>query len=259
MDSTTSVGETAPIRHSLFDAKDDFIHRIAPVGVAAIYFGGFSLAPQDVPLSRQALFKLSFLNRHFLQAGGLKIVVNKHTAVLSGTVAARALATMANILALQIEGITSTQDDTIAAESDTPAIHREKEPVREAVQFLFATDQTLRSGVQVTLVDGLPTVSYTDTDKAGAYQMSIATSPPTVIDFAAQSDPNESNLTPLSDQQLDTLSKVAEVIKWTPDFKLTEKLTAARVGTELWWPLLIAALIAATVETFLAQRFSKSK
>ena len=80
------LGEAAPVRHSLFDTKEDFIRRIAPLGVAAIYFGSFSLSPQDAPLSRQALFKLSFLNRHFLQPGGLKIVVNRQTANLSGKV-----------------------------------------------------------------------------------------------------------------------------------------------------------------------------
>jgi osmotically-inducible protein OsmY len=162
LDSAASVGETAPLRHSLFDSKDEFIERIAPVGVAAIYFGGFSLSPQDAPLSRQALFKLSFLNRHFLQAGGVKIVVNRQTAVLSGTVAAKSLVKMADVLAHQIEGITATQDDTRPTPEDTahaatPA-QREKEAIRESVQFLFATDQTLRSGVQVTLIDGYLTL-----------------------------------------------------------------------------------------------------
>ena len=160
LDSATSVGETQPLRHSLFDAKDDFIERIAPVGVAAIYFGGFSLSPQDAPLSRQALFKLSFLNRHFLQPAGLKIAVNRQTAVLSGTVAARALVTMGEILAKQIEGITATTDETRALPEDTtlPPGQREKETVREAAQFLFATDQTLRSGVQVSLSEGYLTL-----------------------------------------------------------------------------------------------------
>lgn len=162
LDSVTSVGETTPVRHSLFDTKDDFIERIAPVGVAAIYFGSFSLSPQDAPLSRQALFKLSFLNRHFLQASGLKIVVNKNTAVLSGTVTARTLVKMATILALQIDGISTVTDETLAAPENgalatTPG-HRDKEAIREAVQFLYATDQTLRSGVQVSLIDGFLTL-----------------------------------------------------------------------------------------------------
>jgi osmotically-inducible protein OsmY len=162
LDSSTSVGETGPLRHSLFDHKDDFIERIAPVGVAAIYFGGFSLSPQDAPLSRQALFKLSFLNRHFLQPAGLKIVVNRQTAVFTGTVAARALVTMAEILALQIDGITAVTDETTSLPEDPAQVvapgQKEKETIREAVQFLFATDQTLRSGVQVSLSEGYLTL-----------------------------------------------------------------------------------------------------
>jgi osmotically-inducible protein OsmY len=162
LDSAGSVGESVPVRHSLFDSKDEFIERIAPVGVAAIYFGGFSLSPQDAPLSRQALFKLSFLNRHFLQPAGVKIVVNRQTAVFSGSVAARTLVTMADILAHQIDGITSTQDATQALPEDPAHAvlpgQRDKEVVREAVQFLFATDQTLRSGVQVSLSEGYLTL-----------------------------------------------------------------------------------------------------
>jgi osmotically-inducible protein OsmY len=161
LDSATAIGQKAPLRHSLFDTKDDFIERIAPVGVAAIYFGGFSLSPQDAPLSRQALFKLSFLNIHFLQPGGLRIVVNRQTAVLSGAVTSRVLVTMADILALQIEGIDSVQDQTeivdLANQVITPG-QRENETIRESVQFLFATDQTLRSGVQVSLSEGYLTL-----------------------------------------------------------------------------------------------------
>jgi osmotically-inducible protein OsmY len=156
LDTTSATTETTTTRHSLFDTKDAFITRIAPVGVAAIYFGSFSLSPQDAPLSRQALFKLSFLNRHFLQPGGLKIVVNRTTAVLSGTVTHKALVTMASILALQIEGIESFTDETkTTAETISPATtSTEADTIRESVQFLFATDQTLRSGVQVSISEG---------------------------------------------------------------------------------------------------------
>ena len=154
MESTTSAGETTQVRHSLFDNKDAFIERIAPVGVAAFYFGSFTLSPQDAPLSRQALFKLSFLNRHFLQPGGVRIVVNRQTAVLSGTVANRSLVTMADILALQIEGIIKVQDETTLAPETTVPGQLEIEAIREKVQFLFATDQTLRSGVQVSRSEG---------------------------------------------------------------------------------------------------------
>jgi osmotically-inducible protein OsmY len=164
MESTTSLGESTPARHSLFDTKDAFIERIAPLGVAAIYFGSFSLSPQDAPLSRQALFKLSFLYRHFLQPGGLRIVVNRQTAVLSGAVTNHALVTMARILALQIEGIGDVRDETKPKARPETASHppapgqRDKEAIQESVQSLFATDQTLRSGVQVNLSDGYLTL-----------------------------------------------------------------------------------------------------
>ena len=158
LESATSIGESTGVRHSLYDTKDAFIERIAPLGVAAIYFGSFSLSPQDAPLSRQALFKLSFLNRHFLQPGCLRIVVDRQTAILSGVVTNRALVIMAEILALQIEGIRYVQDETErppedAAASTTPG-QRESETVRQSIQLLFATDQTLRSGVQVSHLEG---------------------------------------------------------------------------------------------------------
>jgi hypothetical protein len=111
---------------------------------------------------------------------------------------------------------------------------------------------------QVALVNGLPVVQYAKTDLAGAYKVSIAGEDAPLY-FAAQSDPAESNLTPLSDDQLKQLGQVADIIKWTPDVSLTPKLSSARNGRELWWPLLIAALACATIETFLAQSFSKSK
>jgi len=151
---STAVGEASHVRHSLFDTKDEFIERIAPVGVAAFYFGSFTLSPQDAPLSRQALFKLSFLNRHFLQPGGLRIVVNRQTAEFTGTVTSRLLVTLAEILALEIEGIANVQNDTVIPPETTIPGQLENEALREKVQFLFATDQTLRSGVQISRSEG---------------------------------------------------------------------------------------------------------
>ena len=111
---------------------------------------------------------------------------------------------------------------------------------------------------QVVLQNGLAIVQYGDTDLAGIYQVTIGNNPP--IQFAAQSDPNESNLTPLSADQLKSLGGVADVIRWGGSSpSVAPKLTAALTGHEFWVPLLIAALIIATVETFLAQRFSQSK
>jgi len=142
LDTSNSVAET--LRPSLFDTKDEFIGRIAPFATAAIYFGGFSLLPSDSSLSRQALFKLSFLHRHFLQPAGLQVSVDKHTVVLSGSRISSVLVILAEILAQQIEGVRQVKDETKGAPR-TDAM----EIARESTHFLFATDQTLRSGVEV--------------------------------------------------------------------------------------------------------------
>ncbi len=149
METSSSASEGT--RRSLYDTKDDFIERISPVATAIIFFGNFSLAPQDSALSHQALFKLSFLYRNFLQHGGLQIVVNRQTAILSGTVTSRLLVTMGDLLARQLDGIKHVKDETeLTAPKTNPS---GKEAALEAIHFLFATDQTLRAGVRVSLRD----------------------------------------------------------------------------------------------------------
>jgi len=124
--------------------------------MAAIYFGSFSLAPQDAALSRQALFKLSFLHRYFLQPAGLRITVQRETALFSGVVTNRSLLLLGDILARQIEGIREVKDETeTGPKGAKPAPESlAGEAAREAAQLLFATDQTLRSGVHLTLESG---------------------------------------------------------------------------------------------------------
>ena len=156
LETGSSVSETGSVRTSLFDTKDAFIERIAPVGVAAFYFGSFTLSPKDVPLSRQALFKLSFLNRHFLQPAGLRITVNRRTAVLSGTISSGGIALLGEILAQQFEGIDHVQNESQLLPEAPGSV--DKDPARVAVQFLFATDQTLRSGGQISPIDGILTL-----------------------------------------------------------------------------------------------------
>jgi osmotically-inducible protein OsmY len=153
LETGSSISETGSLRPSLFDTKDAFIERIAPVGVAAFYFGSFTLSPKDGPLSRQALFKLSFLHRNFLQPAGLRITVNRRTAHFSGAVTSRGLVLLAEILARQIEGIDHVLNDTQVVQDAASS-----DPAREAVQFLFATDQTLLSGVQIKAIQGTLTL-----------------------------------------------------------------------------------------------------
>ena len=149
LDSNASV-QVAPSRPSLFDNKDEFIERVSPIGMAAIYFGSFSLAPQDAALSRQALFKLSFAHRYFLQPVGLKIAVQRQTAILSGTIKSKALLAFAEIMARQIEGIETVDNQTEALEVSSAA----GTDAYEASRLLFATDQTLRSGVRLSIEAG---------------------------------------------------------------------------------------------------------
>jgi osmotically-inducible protein OsmY len=160
MESGTSLGEDPLFRPSLFDTKDEFIERVAPIGMAAIYFGSFSLAPQDAALSRQALFKLSFIHRHFLQPGGVRIAVQRQTAILSGTVKSRPLVVLAEILAGQIKGIDQVKDETEKGpdSASKSAKLRDADMAREKIHLLFATDQTLRTGVQISTHDGVLTL-----------------------------------------------------------------------------------------------------
>ncbi len=146
LQTATPVAEATSHRPSLYDNKDAFIERIGPLGVAVIYFGSFSLSPEDAPLSCQALFKLSFLHRHFLEPGGLRIAVQGQTALLSGKVSSRALVTLASLLATQINGIEEVKDETTTL--------RTEETSREVIEFLFATDQTLRSRVRLSSHEG---------------------------------------------------------------------------------------------------------
>lgn len=144
-------------RPSLFDSKDDFIARMSPIGVAAIYFGPFSLAPQDPALSRQALLKLSFAYRYYLQPAGVRYQVTKQTATISGSIKSKPMAVCAEILAQQIEGIEAVKNETELTLEDRPA----QAPALLAVQLLFATDQTLRSQVQVSEENGSLKISGT--------------------------------------------------------------------------------------------------
>ena len=111
---------------------------------------------------------------------------------------------------------------------------------------------------RVELVSGTPVLTYDTTDKAGIYEVSIA-DPPTVIKFAVQPDPSESNLSELPVDEVTALGLVAAVQRWNPTLNIREWVEKARVGAEFWLPILIAVLALAALETFLAQYFSRAK
>jgi hypothetical protein len=111
----------------------------------------------------------------------------------------------------------------------------------------------------VGLIGGAPLLQYGDTDHAGAYEVTVDTRPPAKLSFAAQVDPEESRLDPLSDADLRTLGEGTQVIHWEPETDMRQALGFSGSGREFWTVLAALALAVACCETFLAGRFSASK
>jgi hypothetical protein len=89
--------------------------------MVALYFGPFSMEPQDAALGRQALFKLSFLHRHFLKPAGLGLAMRREAAHFSGRLPNGWLMEMAVLLARQIGGIERIVDETESRPAQTKA------------------------------------------------------------------------------------------------------------------------------------------
>jgi hypothetical protein len=112
----------------------------------------------------------------------------------------------------------------------------------------------------VEFIDHLPTLSFADTNLAGAYDIDLAGKN---IKFAVQpksstsATDSESSLVDLAPPDIDLLRKSADVV--LPGQSLTETLAAQQSGAELWTPIILIALILATLETVLAHWFSVPK
>lgn len=115
------------------------------------------------------------------------------------------------------------------------------------------------NSTRVELVNNAPLLRVESTGANGPYTVQIATEPATTLRFAAQFDPAESNLGEISPDQEKALNEAATVIRWTPSVQVEQIVQKARVGTELWLPLAIIALLIAASETFLAQWFGRPK
>jgi hypothetical protein len=111
---------------------------------------------------------------------------------------------------------------------------------------------------KVGLINGVPQLRYDDTDHAGVYDVAIAAEPPATLCFAAQSDPGESKLDPISDDDLKTLAPGAQVVHWGPGTDAGEALGGGD-SREFWSFFAALALGVACCEMFLAGRFSASK
>jgi hypothetical protein len=112
----------------------------------------------------------------------------------------------------------------------------------------------------VEFVNHLPTLSYSDTNIAGAYDLELAGK---TSKFAVQQRSSssvidsESSLIDLAPPDIDKLSQSADVV--LPGQSLADKISGRRAGAEFWLPLLMIALVLATAETFLAHWFSLPK
>jgi hypothetical protein len=102
---------------------------------------------------------------------------------------------------------------------------------------------------------------YSDTDQGGAYQLFIGDEPKPKVVFAVLPDPAESDLTQEPKSVIAPLLAVSEpAARPAGGMNETPKTKPLRVpGPEIWYPLVLAALLLALLETALAHRFSQSK
>jgi hypothetical protein len=102
---------------------------------------------------------------------------------------------------------------------------------------------------------------YDDTEMAGPYQLFIGDDLKPKVVFAAQGDPEESNLAQIPKADIDPLLNPAPPAK-EGETPAAEKPPASHIrvpGQELWVPLAVAALLLALVEMGLAHWISQSK
>jgi hypothetical protein len=113
-----------------------------------------------------------------------------------------------------------------------------------------------REMTRVELQNGVPSLAATDTNYAGAYSINM---PEPLAVFAAQQDPAESDLTPMSAETQKLLAAVANVIQYDGRINIADAVRTDRIGKELWLLLGIIALLLSAGEMFLSNRFSKPK
>ena len=113
---------------------------------------------------------------------------------------------------------------------------------------------------RISIVNGVPLLRFDETEKAGAYEATVRTEPPTVIKFAAQFDPSESNLVAEPQAQLDSLAPEVQVVRWGPNARLDGQTGKdGGSGAEIWVTLAILVIVAACIEMLMAGIFSAAK
>jgi hypothetical protein len=156
--------------------------------------------------------------------------------------------------------LVARQDEALTVDVGNPFAYRMGADVlgRDVI-FLPPGADAEKSAGQVEMVDGVPMLRFDQTNVGGAYDAQIGTdADATHVRFAAQPDPAESELAELGEAQKAELGKGATVVNY-PDPNLEAMFAKSRLGTELWLPLAILAVMCAIGETFLADWFSRSR
>ncbi|HEV7299067.1 MAG TPA: BatA domain-containing protein [Tepidisphaeraceae bacterium] len=161
-----------------------------------------------------------------------------------------------------LASLVGRQDDALNVPVGAPFAYRS--PLdwvnRDATVLPPDTDpNATRLTTRVELVNNAPLLRVTETPRSGPYEIQVATDPASTLKFAAQPDPAESNLTEMPPDQEKSLGEATMVIRVNNGTPLEQMVQKSRVGTELWLPLAMIALLIAASETFLAQWFGRSR
>lgn len=153
------LGSSAPDAASPY-IGENFLMHMAPVSIGVFFFGNFHHNTEDKVQAQRALYKTSFLYRHFLQSGGLKAVIDENSLTLTGKTTSSAVSLMAYLLGTQIMGATiKIADETTRVEEHgrplKPSERNLDGETRARLQLMLATDAMLCSeGIEVTVSNG---------------------------------------------------------------------------------------------------------
>lgn len=108
-------------------------------------------------------------------------------------------------------------------------------------------------------VPGGSLLEFDETWWSGLYRVGVVGGPARLGMVAAQMDPAESDLTEWTPAEREEVEGWAQVVDWEAGMDVGVVFDRERVGVELWLPLMGLVMGLALVETWLAQRFSRSK
>lgn len=162
-----------------------------------------------------------------------------------------------------VASIVQRQDETLNVPAGgTFVFHPPDEAIGKEALF-FKPGQTGEATdsrqIELPAATGLPTVTYDQTDLAGAYAMQLPAGGQVKFAVQEDADNNESSLDELSPTQEKDLGKTCTVTHWSPGQSLGHEIEQTRNGTELWGVLAWMVLVLAAAEMCLAMWFSRTK